>query len=108
MALLTGCSARTEKTDFKVTAEREEFYHPSKPRKAQIADEKFVNCNVPGYVCLSKADAKRVIGNKVEAGRVIKQYDAIVDYYRCFGSEPDGGRPVACANALKKNKNSNK
>lgn len=96
---LTGCSAGTSQKapDFKVTIEREAFAHPRKPARPRIQNETFLDCGVKGYICMTKADAKRIPANKLEASRVIKEQDALIDYYRCFGSVPDGGRPTACA-----------
>ena len=81
--------------------EREQFSHPAKPKPPRIADETFLDCGVPGYVCLTKADAKKVPANTLAAARVIKEQDAVIDYYRCFGAVPDGGRPTACAKVSK-------
>lgn len=105
IAMLTGCSAasKTEKTNFAVTIEKETFAHPAKPKKPKISDETFVDCGVEGFVCVTKKDAKKIPANKLEASRTIKEQDAVIDYYRCFGSVPKSGRPSHCANLSSNN-----
>lgn len=86
-----------------MTIVKDTFAHPAKPRLPHISDEKFVAC-AKGYVCLDHAGARKLGANKVAIGRALGQQSVVIDYYRCYGAVPQGGRPAGCASAALKKK----
>ena len=80
MATLTGCLSTPPAV--KPLFEAEE-YHPPLPRPARLQTEQFVACPQDDtHICLTPDDAKKVVRNKAELLRWIKEANALLVFYR--------------------------
>lgn len=80
MLTLTGCSSlsvvKPETTSF-VDAP---IIHPPRPRPVQLFNERWYACGE--QICMSPADAKKMMQNKAEIARFMREMDNLVEYYR--------------------------
>ena len=83
--MLTGCSNSLNKADrITVVTEHTHIADPIKPPRPKMVDEHWLVCqNETGQVvCMTPADAEKIIQNKIAIGRYADSLEAIIKYYK--------------------------
>jgi hypothetical protein len=80
MLMLTACSSGSENRPAPTVFVEKQIVHPPRPKPVQLLDERWYACG--NQVCMKPAEAKKVLRNKAEVGRYMREMDNLVDYYR--------------------------
>lgn len=80
MLMLTGCSSTLATRPAPTVIVEKPLIHPPKPNPVRLRDEHWYACGE--QVCMTPAEAKKVLENKAEVGRYMTEMNNLVEYYR--------------------------
>jgi len=78
--MLTGCSSGSAVKPKPTLFVEKPLIHPPKPKPVTLIDERWYPCGE--RICMSPAEAKKLLRNKAEVGRYMRESDNLIDYYR--------------------------